>query len=65
MKKVLSCEDIEFKYQINSKNNIIDGFSYNFLEGKVYLISGFSGCGKSTLFNSLLRFEKPTIRALS
>ena len=49
MKKVLSCEDIEFKYQINSKNNIIDGFSYNFLEGKVYLISGFSGCGKSTL----------------
>lgn len=49
MKKVLSCEDIEFKYQINSKNNIIDGFSYDFLEGKVYLISGFSGCGKSTL----------------
>lgn len=49
MKKVLSCEDIEFKYQINSKNNIIDSFSYNFLEGKVYLISGFSGCGKSTL----------------
>ena len=49
MKKVLSCEDIEFKYQINSKKNIIDGFSYDFLEGKVYLISGFSGCGKSTL----------------
>lgn len=49
MKKVLSCEDIEFKYQINSKNNIIDSFSYDFLEGKVYLISGFSGCGKSTL----------------
>ena len=47
MKKVLSCEDIEFKYQINSKKNIIDGFSYDFLEGKVYLISGFSGCGKS------------------
>ena len=49
MKKVLSCEDIEFKYQINSKNNIIEGFSYDFLEGRVYLISGFSGCGKSTL----------------
>jgi len=49
MKKVLTCEDIEFKYQINSKKNIIDGFSYDFLEGKVYLISGFSGCGKSTL----------------
>lgn len=49
MKKVLSCKDIEFKYQINSKNSIVDGFSYDFLEGKVYLISGFSGCGKSTL----------------
>ena len=49
MKKVLSCEDIEFKYQINSKNNIIEGFSYDFLEERVYLISGFSGCGKSTL----------------
>lgn len=49
MKKVLSCKDIEFKYQINSKNSIVGGFSYDFLEGKVYLISGFSGCGKSTL----------------
>ena len=49
MKKVLSCEETKFKYQINSKNNIIEGFSYDFLEGRVYLISGFSGCGKSTL----------------
>lgn len=49
MKKVLSCKDIEFKYQINSKKNIVNNFSYDFLEGKVYLISGFSGCGKSTL----------------
>lgn len=49
MKKVLSCEETEFKYQINSKNNIIESFSYDFLEGRVYLISGFSGCGKSTL----------------
>lgn len=49
MKKVLSCEETEFKYQINSKNNIIEGFSYDFLEERVYLISGFSGCGKSTL----------------
>lgn len=29
----------------------MDGFTYSFNKGKVYLITGFSGCGKSTLAN--------------
>ena len=47
MKTILSCKDIEFKYK--GKTKIVDGFSYDFCEGKIYLITGFSGCGKSTL----------------
>lgn len=51
MKEVLKCEDIVFKYRETSKENIIDGFTYSFNKGEVYLITGFSGCGKSTLAN--------------
>ena len=31
----------------------LDGFSYNFLKGKKYLVVGESGCGKSTLLQVL------------
>jgi len=51
MKEVLKCEDIVFKYRETSKENIIDGFTYSFNKGEIYLITGFSGCGKSTLAN--------------
>lgn len=51
MKEVLKCEDIVFKYRETSKENIIDGFTYFFNKGEIYLITGFSGCGKSTLAN--------------
>lgn len=53
MKEVLKCEDIVFKYRETSKENIIDGFTYSFNKGEIYLITGFSGCGKSTLANVL------------
>lgn len=49
MKEVLNCKNIYFKYQEKSKNSIIENFSYDFCEGKIYLLTGFSGCGKSTL----------------
>ena len=49
MKEVLKCQDIIFKYRETSKENIVDGFTYSFNKGKIYLITGFSGCGKSTL----------------
>ena len=51
MEEVLRCQDIVFKYRETSKENIMDGFTYSFNKGKVYLITGFSGCGKSTLAN--------------
>ncbi|MEH1740430.1 ABC transporter ATP-binding protein [Fusobacterium varium] len=51
MKEVLKCDDIVFKYRETSKENIIDGFTYSFNKGEIYLITGFSGCGKSTLAN--------------
>lgn len=51
MEEVLRCQDIVFKYREKSKENIIDGFTYSFDKGKIYLITGFSGCGKSTLAN--------------
>ena len=49
MEGILSCKNIGFKYMKNSKDNIVDNFSYEFQRGKIYLITGFSGCGKSTL----------------
>ena len=51
MEEVLKCQDIIFKYRETSKENIVDGFTYSFNKGKIYLITGFSGCGKSTLAN--------------
>lgn len=51
MKEVLKCDAIVFKYRETSKENIIDGFTYSFNKGEIYLITGFSGCGKSTLAN--------------
>ena len=51
MEEVLRCQDIVFRYRETSKENIVDGFTYSFNKGKVYLITGFSGCGKSTLAN--------------
>lgn len=51
MEEVLKCQDIIFKYRETSKENIVDGFTYSFNKGEIYLITGFSGCGKSTLAN--------------
>lgn len=51
MEEVLRCKDIVFKYRETSKENIINGFTYSFNKGEIYLITGFSGCGKSTLAN--------------
>lgn len=35
------------------KSKVLDGLSYRFEEGKIYVIKGVSGCGKTTLLNIL------------
>lgn len=48
-KEILLCKDITFKYSERSKREIVKDFSFSFVKGEIYLISGYSGCGKSTL----------------
>jgi len=52
-----SCVDYVFP---NSKNIIINNFSYYFKSGQSYLIEGKSGSGKSTLIDILLGLRLPT-----
>lgn len=46
-------------YAIHDKL-IIDGFSYAFTPGKLYVLVGESGCGKTTLLSILAGYMKPT-----
>ena len=43
-----------------NKTQVLDGFSYQFQEGKFYAIMGRSGAGKSTLLNILGTIDTPT-----
>lgn len=45
--------DVSFAYE---KENILNGYSAEFMPGKITGIHGQSGCGKSTLLKLLMRF---------
>lgn len=45
--------DVSFAYE---KENILNGYSAEFMPGKIIGIHGQSGCGKSTLLKLLMRF---------
>lgn len=45
--------DVSFAYE---KENILNGYSAEFMSGKITGIHGQSGCGKSTLLKLLMRF---------
>ena len=45
--------DVSFAYE---KENILNGYSAEFMTGKITGIHGQSGCGKSTLLKLLMRF---------
>lgn len=45
--------DVSFAYE---KENILNGYSAEFMAGKITGIHGQSGCGKSTLLKLLMRF---------
>lgn len=47
----IQVENLRFRY--NSDREILRGISYEFQQGKKYLIVGSSGCGKSTFLNLL------------
>ncbi|MBR0138442.1 MAG: ABC transporter ATP-binding protein [Erysipelotrichaceae bacterium] len=38
---------------------ILDGFSYSFKDGEMYLLKGPSGIGKTTLLNIIMKLIKP------
>ena len=55
----LEVKDISFSYQDGeSKKEIFDGASCEFLDKKFYCITGPSGCGKSTLLSLLGTIDK-------
>ncbi len=56
----LTMENIQFKYDIYAKDNIIDGVSLVFPEHKMTAIVGSSGSGKTTLLKLLLGYYPVT-----
>lgn len=46
-------------YKAFGGNIVLDGFSYEFSDGKVTAVLGKSGCGKSTLLNILMGLMSP------
>lgn len=55
----LEVKDVRFSYQDGeSKKEIFDGASCDFLDKKFYCITGPSGCGKSTLLSLLGTIDK-------
>ncbi len=49
----LEFRDIRFKYP-NTDRYVLDGFSYKFIRGVSYALTGINGAGKTTLVNLML-----------
>ena len=64
---VIRFRDVGFFYRKRkTRLHIIDGLSYDFLSGRLYVISGRSGAGKSTflkLLNGILHAKKGNVYA--
>jgi ABC-type multidrug transport system fused ATPase/permease subunit len=53
------CEHVSFKYPGSSYNPTVKNFSFEFIKGKNYAITGPSGSGKSTLINMMIGLIPP------
>ena len=62
---MLSLKNISFVVKEKGKEKVIlDNFSFDFNEGKIYAITGHNGSGKSTLAKIIMGIEKPTSGAI-
>ena len=58
---MLSLKNISFVVKEHGKEKVIlNNFSFDFKEGKIYAITGHKGSGKSTLAKIIMGIEKPT-----
>ncbi len=55
----LALKNVTYRYK-NSPKAAVSEISYEFMEGKVYAVSGHSGSGKSTLLSMLAGLDLPT-----
>jgi ABC-type multidrug transport system fused ATPase/permease subunit len=53
------CEQVSFKYSGSSNSPTVENFSFEFVKGKNYAITGPSGSGKSTLINMIIGLIPP------
>ncbi len=60
MNNYISLNKINKNYFSKNKIRALQNFSFNFIKGKVYSITGPSGSGKSTLLNILSLIDNPT-----
>lgn len=61
----IEVNNVEFKYKMNSKRNILDGISCTIQPGQMVALVGRSGSGKTTLVNLLTRFYIPESGVIS
>jgi len=58
-KKVdIAFQNVNFAY-LETKQKILDNFSFSFQNGKKYVIIGPNGIGKSTLFKLIVKLYQP------
>ena len=54
--KLIECKNVDFAYNTNLDEVILDNVSMNIAKGEIVGISGKSGSGKSTLLKLMMRF---------
>lgn len=54
--KLIECKNVDFSYNTNPDEVILDDVSINIARGEIVGISGKSGSGKSTLLKLMMRF---------
>ncbi|MHA1819181.1 MAG: ABC transporter ATP-binding protein [Promethearchaeota archaeon] len=56
---IIECKNVDFKYNLNSDQNIIKSLSITFDMGHFYGILGPNGCGKTTLIKIIMGILQP------
>jgi len=56
IKSTVAFEDVEFFYNGNCEEKVLDGITFNVKQGETVAILGATGSGKSTLINLIPRF---------